>query len=515
MKTDVIIIGAGPTGLSLACQFIRHGIDFIIVEQNEGVTALSKALGVHARTLEIYEQLGLAKQAIEQGTIAEQVKLITGGTIHDGPDLSTMGEGISAYPYMLVLEQSKNEQILYDYLQRHQKEVLWNTTLEQFSQTNNGVTAVVQPKDGEAHTIEAKYLVGCDGASSVVRNTLGFDFIGDTLERLFYVADTQIDWELDHNTLHACLGRDSFIFFFPMAGDRCWRILGNLPEQASPEELEMDATDLEERVKGLTGLSLDILGVNWYSSYRVHTRRVEQFSPGRCFLTGDSAHIHTPAGGQGMNTGIQDAYNLAWKLAFVLKGYSDESLLETYNQERLENAKNLVETTDQFFEFEAGSNWLVSLIRTTVLPPLAKHIFNIDVVQRGLFSLISQTGISYPDSALSHAVDDLNSKVKAGDRMPYFLLKGQSIYDDLHKPMFHLLTFSNEHEDQSISKEIKQAYGLLIDHHALPLSTPVAKAFGIDQPFSVLLRPDNYIGFITQDDPLSELTSYSINFKPA
>lgn len=212
MKTDVIIIGAGPTGLSLACQFIRHGIDFIIVEQNEGVTALSKALGVHARTLEIYEQLGLAKQAIEQGTIAEQVKLITGGTIHDGPDLSTMGEGISAYPYMLVLEQSKNEQILYDYLQRHQKEVLWNTTLEQFSQTNNGVTAVVQPKDGEAHTIEAKYLVGCDGASSVVRNTLGFDFIGDTLERLFYVADTQIDWELDHNTLHACLGRDSFIF---------------------------------------------------------------------------------------------------------------------------------------------------------------------------------------------------------------------------------------------------------------------------------------------------------------
>lgn len=514
MKTDVLIIGAGPTGLSLACQLIRYGIDFTIIEQNDGVTSLSKALGVHARTLEIYEQLGLTPQALDQGTIAKQIKLISGGAIYDGPNLSAMGEGISAYPYMLVLEQSKNEQLLYDYLQRHQKEVLWNTTLKQFSQTDSGVTAVVQPRDGDAQTVEAKYLVGCDGASSVVRNTLGFDFIGDTLERLFYVADTQIDWDLDHNTLHACLGRDSFIFFFPMAGDKRWRILGNLPEGTPPEQLEMNVAELEKQVKGLTDLSLKILDVNWYSSYRVHTRHVEQFSQGRCFLAGDSAHVHTPAGGQGMNTGIQDAYNLAWKLAFVLKGNADEALLETYNQERLENAKNLVDTTDQFFEFEAGSNWLVSLIRTTVLPPLAKHIFSINAVQRGMFSLISQTGICYPDSALSHAVEGLRSKVKAGDRMPYFLLEGQSIYDHLHEPRFHLLMFSNEQEERSIREEVELVYGSLLDYHALPLSTSATKAFGIDQPFSVLLRPDNHVGFITQDDPINELKPYFINFKP-
>src|SRR5215216_525601 len=141
IRTDVVIVGAGPTGLSLACQFIRHGVDFVVVEKNGGVTPYSKAIGVHARTLEIYEQLGLAREAVERGTVAGRVRLLSGGEVRGEFDLSAVGEGLSPYPYVLMLEQSKNERLLYEYLQGHRKEVLWNTELENFSQNESGVTA--------------------------------------------------------------------------------------------------------------------------------------------------------------------------------------------------------------------------------------------------------------------------------------------------------------------------------------------------------------------------------------
>ncbi|NEP18356.1 MAG: NAD(P)-binding protein [Leptolyngbya sp. SIO4C1] len=522
MNTDVLIIGAGPTGLALACQLIRYGVRFVILDQKPGITQLSKALGVQARTLEIYEQIGLADPAVELGKPADKIRLIAAGKVHEGFDLSAMGQGMSPYPYMLVLEQSKNEQILYDYLQQHQQTVLWETTLESFSQSNTGVQAVVRRGEGESQTVHAQYLVGCDGASSQVRQSLGLSFLGSTFERLFYVADTQIDWDLDHDTLHSCLARDSFIFFFPMPGERRWRILGNLPEQsaAAQGETEMAASALEQWVQDQTGLPLAITEINWFSTYRVHTRRVDQFSQGRCFLAGDSAHVHTPAGGQGMNTGIQDAYNLAWKLAMVLQ-QAQASLLDTYNQERLANAKNLVDTTDKMFEFEAGSNWLVSFVRTLLLPPLAKYIFRLDLVQRGLFSLVSQIGISYPESRLSLKTStDSVFKVRAGDRLPYVVIAGESLYERLKAPKFHLLTFTNDAEAAAAAAQA-QIDETLIDRLVLPLLPAVTDAFGCRDGFSLLLRPDNHIGFIAQTqvgDRLAEYFTHCLqlaDFKPA
>lgn len=512
MKTDVIIIGAGPTGLSLGCQLIRYGIDFIILDHKKGVTHLSKALGVHARTLEIYEQLDLAEQAVAQGEVARQVKLIAGGHVQDGFDLSNMGQHLSLYPYMLVLEQSKNEQLLYKYLQAHRKDVRWNTAFEGLTQDETGVQATIRNDDGELQTIRAKYLVGCDGAKSPVRHALDLTLLGDTFAKLFYVADVKLDWDLSPD-LYFCVSRTSFLTFFPMQGGN-WRILGNLPEYDSQSQVEIDYEEIERQVKAEAKLPLEILEVNWFSTYRVHTRRVGQFARGRCFLAGDSAHIHTPAGGQGMNTGIQDAYNLAWKLAFVLKGYANESLLNTYNQERLENAKNLVETTDKAFELEAGSDWLVSFVRTVVLPPVAKYVFSIDRVQRTLFSLISQISISYPDSQLSHPSSERQYQVKVGDRMPYFLIKGKSIYDYLYKPKFHLLTFSDGQCNLSaIAQKVEQEYRHLVDYQVLPLLPPVMEAFGVTKSFYVLLRPDNHIGFMTQDNSREQI-HIEVEFAP-
>src|SRR5215813_5232141 len=189
LNTDVIIIGAGPTGLSLACQLIRHGIDFVVVEKNDTITRFSKAIGVQARTLEIYDQMGLADPAIEKGTIANRVRLIEGGEVRGEMHLGNFGKDLSQYPYMLMFEQSRNEELLYEYVRSHGRDVSWNTELENFSQDATGVTAQVKLPSGELQTIRGKFLVGCDGASSPVRHGLGLTFGGSTFERLFYVAD--------------------------------------------------------------------------------------------------------------------------------------------------------------------------------------------------------------------------------------------------------------------------------------------------------------------------------------
>ena len=489
-KTDVLIVGAGPTGLSLACQFIRYGLDFVIIEKNEAITPFSKALGVHARTLEIYEQLGLGEEAVKRGTIAGKVRMLEGGKVVGEADLSTIGKGLSAYPFMLVLEQSQNERLLYEYVTAHAREVFWNHELTGLNQDESIVTVTVKNEHGDIETIEAKYLAGCDGPRSPVRHALGLSFEGSTFERLFYVADVRIDWKFPHDALHVCLAENGVVAFFPMPGENRWRIVGAFPEGHQKDEGEILYEEIEQRIREEAELELDITRVDWFSVYKVHTRHVERFSKGRCFLAGDSAHIHTPAGGQGMNTGIQDGYNMAWKLAFVLKGYAPEKLLETYNEERLPNARRLLQTTDRMFNLAAGKDWLLNLIRTTIFPPVAKFVLSIDAVKKRFFPLISQIGIHYEHSSLSLHDGDDNLDVRAGDRLPYFLVNGASIYDSLRHPKFHQLFFTNEiiTNKQEESDKV-DTLGVQIDSH-------IAELFGSDKPFTVLLRPDNYIGAI-------------------
>ncbi len=301
---------------------------------------------------------------------------------------------------------------------------------------------------------------------------------------MFFVADAQVDWHLSHDALHICLSKDTFVVFFPLKGEKRYRIVGVFPEEFAKEEGDILYEEIEQRIKEEAKLELDIHDVEWFSTYKVHTRHVNKFSAGRCFLAGDSAHIHSPAGAQGMNTGIQDAYNLAWKMALVLKGDADEKLLDTYNEERLENAKNLLQTTDRMFQFAAGSEWFLAFLRTNVLPSVAKYILSLDTVKRFIFPIISQIGINYRHSSLSHHAGDENFKVKAGDRMPYFLVDGKSIYDKLHQPKFHLLAFSDAQGDfHALKTELESQYAELIDFNAISLNPQVAEAFGTDKIF--------------------------------
>ena len=505
MKTDVIIIGAGPTGLALACQLIRYGIDFIVIDRNEGTTPHSKAIGVQARTLEIYEQIGIADKLIAEGTLAEAARMIVGGKVRGEISFKDVGKGMSPYPFFLFVEQGVHEGILHDFIKDHGKDVQWKNEVESFTQNESGVTASVRNSNGETETIQAKYLVGCDGAKSMTRHSLGLEFSGGTFERLFYVADVQIDWEFRHGAFYVCLAKTNVTAFFPMRGgaENNYRIVGTFPEGHNKDEGDILYEEVERQIVADTELDLDIKKVNWFSVYKVHSRSVNKFSNGRCFLAGDSAHIHTPAGAQGMNTGIQDGYNLAWKLALALKHDASPRILETYNEERLPNAKRLVQTTDRFFLLGASKNWFAAFVRTRIAPYLANYVFSLKLLRKRLFPLVSQIGISYNESSLSEKNGFFD--VNAGDRMPYFQIEGQSIYDRIREPRFHLLLFSDgitRFDDEP------GEFAIPVDIHSFSLYPNVAEIFGTSMSFHILLRPDNYIGLIAAGTSLYAAKTY-------
>jgi 2-polyprenyl-6-methoxyphenol hydroxylase-like FAD-dependent oxidoreductase len=503
MKTQVLIVGAGPTGLALAAQLIRYCVDFIIVDKKETTTPHSRAIGVQARTLEIYEQIGMADNLIERGWIANKVRLVEGGAVRGEINLTDIGRGMSAYPFLLIVEQGLHEKLLYEFVRSNGHDVRWQTELESCSQDSKGVVAKVKNSAGESEMIDAQFLVGCDGAHSFVRHSLGLKFEGGTFERLFYVADVDIDWAYDHDALHACLAKNTVTAFFPMKGDRQWRIVGTFPEGYEGKEGEVLYEEIERQIIADTELKLDITKVNWFSVYKVHSRHVNKFSEGHSFLAGDSAHIHTPAGAQGMNTGIQDGYNLAWKLAAVLKGNADAKLLDTYNEERLPNAHRLLQTTDRFFQFGASDDWFVSFLRTNVFPYIANFAFNLEIVKNAIFPLVSQIGINYRGSSLSVGGDGFT--MKAGDRMPYFLVEGTNIYDRLRDPKYHLLVFS---DGTTSLPEINETFDGLADSHTFPLYPNIAEIFGSSKTFTVLLRPDNYIGYIASGNSIEGVKNY-------
>jgi len=199
-----------------------------------------------------------------------------------------------------------------------------------------------------------------------------------------------------------------------------------------------------------------------------------------------------------MNTGIGDAYNLAWKLALVTKGSAAQALLDTYNEERLANAQRLLESTDRMFELAAGSHWLMSFLRTTIFPPVAGFMVSLETVSKRIFPLISQTGINYRKASLSEHTGDESEDVKAGDRLPYFLVDGHSIFEKLKEPKFHLILFSKG-ERKETWKELERRFVYLADCHVVQIDSRITEIFGTEDEFSVFLRPDNHIAFMSSE----------------
>lgn len=489
---QVLIVGAGPTGLMLAALLARWGVTPRIIDSNSGPSQFSKATGVQARTLEIFQQIGIADATIAAGLPATAVNLFNDdGKIARVP-FGAIGEGISPFPYMLIVPQDRTEAILGGDVAAQGVKIEWNTRLEALRQDTDGVQATISHA-GQVETARFRYLIGADGARSTVRKQLGIAFQGDTFEHRFFVADLRIDGSPTEGELNIFLSnRFKFVAMFPMEGARRFRLVGIVPD-AYKHLVHLTFEDLQPYFQETMGDLMRLSDAQWFATYNVHHLVAEHFMRGNAFLAGDAAHVHSPVGGQGMNTGLQDAYNLAWKLALVLRGDADPALLETYHEERHPNAVKLVNTTDAVFAgFIAATDGWTGFARRWLVPLLVPLLVPIRRVQRQMFNVLSQTALTYRGRWLSG--DSSGGKVRAGDRFPWFQSGGQSVYAQLNPARFTLIAIGKRVEQRSALADLPAdllATVEITDHAA------AARAGLRDGLY--LVRPDGYIGVAGAD----------------
>jgi 2-polyprenyl-6-methoxyphenol hydroxylase-like FAD-dependent oxidoreductase len=495
--TDVLIVGAGPTGLMLANQLGRQGVRALIVDRHPGPALQTRALGVQARTLEIYSHLGLAQRAVELGKRATGADMWAEGRRMARVPLGDIGRDLSPYPYLLILGQDDNERLLGETLHNWGMAVQWSTELVGLAQDPDRVTCRLQQPDGTVRELSAAWVAGCDGAHSAVRELNGIAFQGAPYEHVFFVADTQVTGPMVPDELNVYLWRDGFHLFFPMRGTDHWRIVGILPAALRGRE-DVTFDDVVPSIRREAGTGVAIQACTWFSTYRIHHRRAARFRDRRCFLLGDAAHIHSPVGAQGMNTGLQDAYNLGWKLALVVAGRASPSVLDSYEAERIPVAQRLLGTTDRAFTLVVSDSRLSGLVRTRALARVLALAMRVRRIRELAFRTISQIGIGYPDSPLSETLPDLPPTApRAGDRFPWLRLElaadapVEDLFGKLDDTRFTLVVFG-----QPAPPAVPGLADLLRTLAVPPgpaNDRELARA-GIPRRSFYLLRPDGHVG---------------------
>lgn len=499
-STDVLIAGAGPTGLVLALWLTRQGVRVRIVDKAPAPGTTSRALAVQARTLEFYAQLGLAAEVVGQGRRATEANLWVNGKRSVHIDFHGIGTGISPFPNPLIYPQDEHERLLIRHLAEAGVTVERDIEVLGFEEFENEVRVRMRKPDAGEETCVTAYLAGCDGAHSTIREKLGIGFPGGTYEHLFYVADVEASGPTMNGDLHFALERSDFLVVFPLKGDRRARFIGTIREsQKREKDLSWDdvASGVVERLR------TDVRKVNWFSTYRVHHRVADRFRSGRCFLLGDAAHIHSPVGGQGMNTGIGDAVNLAWKLAEVVRGRAAANLLDSYEPERMAFAQRLVETTDRAFTAITTLNVAARLVRLRIAPIFIPVLFSFRLLRLRLFRTVSQVNVNYRGSDISKGTA---GTVHGGDRLPW--IRGDASADP--RGNFAVL--------QSLAWQV-HVYGdaapalrefclqRKIALHVFAWSGDTARA-GLRRNALYLIRPDGYVALADTRSDVTGLASY-------
>lgn len=416
---QVLIVGAGPTGLVLALWLAHLGVKVRIIDKTAGPGTTSRALGVQARTLEFYRQLGFSQEVVDSGIKIAGVNLWLNGKRAVRVPLLQMGQGLTPFPYILMYPQDEHEKLLIRKLSDIGVSVERCTELLRFEEKSAGVVSVLKRRDGSEESFESSYLAGCDGASSTVRRTLTTEFPGGTYSHLFYVADVEASGPPTDKEVHIDLEDADFLAVFPLTRDGHVRVIGAVKDEVSGDRKNLTFADVRSRP--MNNLKLDVKGENWFSTYRVHHRVAAKFRNGRVFILGDAAHLHSPVGAQGMNTGIGDAINLSWKLSMVLKGSAPESILDTFELERIAFARRLVATTDRVFTLATNRGIVSRCVRRGLLPFVMPRIISFNAARRALFRTVSQIAIRYRKSPLSSGSA---GEIHGGDRVPWMELAG-------------------------------------------------------------------------------------------
>ncbi|RBP05689.1 2-polyprenyl-6-methoxyphenol hydroxylase-like FAD-dependent oxidoreductase [Roseiarcus fermentans] len=414
MDASVLIVGAGPTGLVLALWLTKQGVPVRIIDQTAGPGATSRALAVQARTLELYRQLDLADAVVAKGYAVPGVRLWLGGREAARIPFAAIASDLTPYGFLHIFPQDEHERLLIERLAALRVAVERSTELLGYAEDGGRVSARLRGPDGAERTAEAAFIAGCDGAHSAVRAGSAVGYPGAAYPQTFYVADVAGAGPAFNGDLNIELDQSDFLAVFPLADGGRVRLIGAIRQDDGRDLDKLSFDDISDRAKRL--LRLEVETVNWFSTYRISHRVADHFRRGRTFLLGDAAHIHTPVGGQGMNTGIGDAINLAWKLAAVLAGRAPDALLDSFEAERRAFALRLVQTTDRFFNVAAAEGRLAEIVRTRIAPIALPLAAKLEPARDYLFRTISQITLNYRGEGLA---EGRAGAVHGGDRMPW------------------------------------------------------------------------------------------------
>ncbi|WP_306317014.1 MULTISPECIES: FAD-dependent oxidoreductase [unclassified Streptomyces] len=434
---DVLVAGAGPVGLTAALQLARWGVSVRVVDAASGPATTSRALGAHARSLEIYDQLGILADIAPHGT------RINGFIRHQGGRANRLdfdyGDLTTRFPYMFNIDQVITERVLRGHLAAAGVDVEWNTGLEAFEHDEESVTAVLSGGgDGSGtgrETVRARYLWGCDGGHSTVRKTLQLPLAGEAAHT-WLIADAIVRTDLERDGVHWLFPPGGALMMFPFPDPGKWRLLDTTGE-GNAEQLDAIARQFGTKLSRALGRDTVVDTPSWVSKFTVQQRAVPAMHVGRCFVSGDAAHVHSPASGQGLNTGIQDAYNLAWKLAMVVHGHADATLLDTYDAERVPIGQALLASTG-----EVMNNAMVDTGDTKEAQDTDRGFM------RQLIRSMSGLNIAYPDSPLTVPDAEPGEGPRPGRRLTQIsAADAQSpgwtaLRALLRNPAWHLLVFA-------------------------------------------------------------------------
>ncbi|MDP2335449.1 MAG: FAD-dependent monooxygenase [Bacteroidota bacterium] len=518
--TEVLIVGAGPAGLMMACQLAIHRIPFRIIDKNESSSKNSGALIVQARSLEIFEQMGIASEALTQGIVAGKLNIIYNGKKITSTVINDIGGNLSRFPFLLMLEQSKTEKLLLKFIIDHGHIIERGIRFKSFSQENEKTTSVVVLPDGSEQSIISNYVIAADGANSSIRNFLNIPFEGKTYLKPIFILDVKAKTELLPGEISFTFSNSSVAGFFPLPGSR-WRIDSDIP----PELEKLDRitfVDIEKDFHRWTKMKITFQDYDWFSVAHSHQKYAKTIHVRNCFLIGDAAHINTPVGAQGMNTGLQDAFNLAWKLAFVIRHKAKPELLNTYSTERSGISRDFARYADTVFKLVTSTHVVVKFFRLYLLRFVFKFLFplveNRKSVKQKFFKSISQTGIHYRKSILSDRTqvgNFLSGSPKPGDRFPYlefyYMGKNTNTLEILDVTGFTLFVLANE-----LTEEIKVLAGnynlavKLISHQSG--TEKLYEQLGIKHIGYYLVRPDMHIALRSASLNTRHLNNYLQKF---
>jgi 2-polyprenyl-6-methoxyphenol hydroxylase-like FAD-dependent oxidoreductase len=486
---EVLVVGAGPVGLVAGAELARRGVRVRVIDKLTQPTDQSRAIAIHPRSLDMFDRMGIVDELVSTGIKAVAMQLYAGDKrLFRVP----LGEVDSAFPFTLTTAQTETERVLGDHLHGLGVRVERGVELTALVQADDGVHVTLRRADGSTEEVTASWVIGADGGHSVVRKMVGTKLAGSFVGERFLLADVDAEHGLDLDSMHTFFSPDGPVVVLPMADGRM-RFLAEVHDaqlNMNPTQDELQAI-LDQRIGGIR-----VLRSHWLTGFEIHHARVPAYRWGRVFLAGDAAHIHSPAGGQGMNTGMQDAFNLAWKLAAVIQGKAGDTLLESYEAERLPIADGVIAFTDRLTK--AGTlSGLPRRIRDVVI----RMVSRVPAARRFMAETATEVNVGYENSPIAVGRRPRGAKVSAGEHFPHIA------DNELQKQLAAVL-------DSDVGHVLLTVAGAQVTANDTVIEDPkgiVAQRLGLRNGGQVLIRPDSYIGAIADLDDTTTIANYFDN----